>query len=115
MSEITDLTNKILAFRDERNWAQFHTPKNLAISLSLEASEVLEHFQWKSDEEIKGYIKTHKEHIADELGDVMNYLLLLADIADIDLAQATTNKIAKNEIKYPVDKARGSSKKYNQL
>ena len=115
MTEITDLTAKILTFRNARDWAQFHTPKNLAISLSLEASEVLEHFQWKSDEEIIEYIKTHKEHIGEELGDVMNYLLLLANATDIDLAQVTVDKIKKNEIKYPADKVKGSAKKYNQL
>jgi len=115
MSNLKDLENKILAFRDERDWEQFHTPKNLAISLSLEASEVLEHFQWKTDEEVKEYIKTHKEEIGDELGDVFNYLLLLAHATDIDIIEAAENKIVKSAQKYPIDKAKGSAKKYNEL
>lgn len=115
MNAITDLTNKIIHFRDEREWSQFHTPKNLAISLSLEASEVLEHFQWKTDEEIQRYLISNKEEIADELGDVLNYLLLLANRADIDIVQAAESKLKKNVIKYPVDKAKGNAKKYNQL
>jgi len=114
MNNITELTKKIIKFRDDREWSQFHTPKNLAISLSLEASEVLEHFQWKTDEEIIEYLKTHKEHVADELGDVLNYLLLLANKADIDIIQAAENKLKKNEKKYPVEKAKGSSKKYTE-
>ncbi|MFZ2189998.1 MAG: nucleotide pyrophosphohydrolase [Candidatus Magasanikiibacteriota bacterium] len=115
MNNIEELTQKIIKFRDERDWSQFHTPKNLAISLSLEASEVLEHFQWKTDEEINEYITTHKEHIADELGDVFNYLLLLANRADVDILKAAENKLKKNEEKYPVDKAKGNAKKYNEL
>ena len=115
MLNIQELTEKIIQFRDERDWSQFHTPKNLAISLSLEASEVLEHFQWKTDEEIKEYLKTHREHIADELGDVLNYLLLLANRAEIDILEAAEKKLEKNKIKYPVEKAKGSAKKYNEL
>lgn len=115
MGRIEDLTNKILRFRDERDWAQFHTPKNLAISLSLEASEVLEHFQWKDEKEIVNYLKSNKEDVADELGDVLNYLLLLAKATDIDILHAADNKIKKNEKKYPVEKAKGKSTKYNKL
>lgn len=112
---IEDLTKKILAFRNERDWQQFHKPKDLAISISLEAAEVLEHFQWKTDEEITEYLKTHKEDLADELADVMNYLMILAHTADINLAEAVEKKIIKAGKKYPVDKAKGSAKKYNQL
>ncbi len=115
MNNFNDLTKKIISFRDNRDWNQFHTPKNLAISLSLESSEVLEHFQWKTDEEIKEYLVSHKEEIADELGDVLNYLLLLANRADIEIVQAAENKLKKNELKYPIDKAKGNAKKYNQL
>lgn len=114
MTNIQNLIQKIIMFRDERDWSQFHTPKNLAISLSLEASEVLEHFQWKTDKEIKDYLISNKEEIADELGDVLNYLLLLANRADIDIVQATENKIKKNEEKYPIEKVKGSSKKYTE-
>lgn len=115
MIKINELTKKIIEFRNERDWLQFHTPKNLAISLSLEASEVLEHFQWKTDGEINEYLADHKEEIGDELGDVLNYLLLLANAADIDIIQAAEAKIKKNEIKYPIEKAKGRNTKYNKL
>jgi NTP pyrophosphatase (non-canonical NTP hydrolase) len=115
MSSLQDLSNKILQFRNERDWEQFHTPKNLAISLSLEAAEVLEHFQWKSEAEISEYIKTDKKHIGEELADVLNYLLLMAHDFDIDLIKASENKIELNAQKYPVDKARGKHTKYNKL
>lgn len=115
MKNIEELTKKIIAFRDARDWAQFHTPKDLAISLSLEAGEVLEHFQWKTNEEIVEYLKTHKEHIGDELGDVFNYLLLIADAAGINIIEASEKKLKKNEEKYPVEKAKGKHTKYNQL
>ena len=104
----------MIDFRNERDWEQFHTPKNLAISLTLEASEVLEHFQWKTDEEVKEYIKTHKEEIGDEIGDVMAYLMTLSYDCGIDLAKATENKIDKSGKKYPVEKARGSARKYTE-
>jgi len=115
MHIINDLTKKIIAFRDARDWKQFHTPKDLAISLSLEAGEVLEHFQWKTNEEVIKYLKDHKEDIGDELGDVFNYLLLLSDAAGIDILEAAEKKLKKNEEKYPVDKARGRHTKYNKL
>jgi len=115
MSEVKKLTEKILKFRRERDWEQFHTPKDLAISLSLEAGEVLEHFQWKSKEEIEKHIATNKEEIGDELGDVFNYLLLMAHDFKIDLAKAAENKIKKSALKYPIEKAKGRHTKYNKL
>lgn len=115
MSEIKKLTEKILEFRRERDWEQFHTPKDLAISLSLEAGEVLEHFQWKSPEEIKKHIEDNKNDIADELGDVFNYLLLMAHDFDINLAKAAEDKIKKSALKYPVEKSKGRHTKYNKL
>ena len=115
MSEIKELTEKILAFRNERDWEQFHTPKDLAISLSLEASEVLEHFQWKSPEETSKHVIDSKEEIADELADVFNYLLLMAHDFDIDLAKAAAEKIRKSALKYPVEKAKGKHTKYDRL
>lgn len=115
MDEINALVKKIINFCNEREWEQFHTPKNLAISLSLESAEVLELFQWKKDEEIEEYIKLHKEDLADELGDVFNYLLLLASRFNINIIEASENKLKKNAEKYPVDKAKGNAKKYNQL
>jgi len=113
--EIKKLTDRVLHFRDARNWKQFHKPKDLAISLSLEAGEVLEHFQWKSESEIEKYVKTNKDEIADELSDVLNYLLLIAHNLDIDLADAQEKKIKKNEKKYLVEKAMGTHAKYNKL
>ncbi len=115
MSEIKKLTDRIIKFRDARDWKQFHKPKDLAISLNLEAAEVLEHFQWKSEKEIDEYVKTNKEEIADELADVLNYLLLTAHDLDIDIVDALNKKIDKSEMKYPVEKAKGKHTKYNKL
>ena len=115
MLNMKKLTEKILKFRNDRDWKQFHTPKDLAISLSLEASEVLEHFQWKSKEEIEKYIKTHKEHIAKELVDVLSYLLLLVNDLDIDIEEAFELKMKENIEKYPIKKSKGKHTKYNQL
>jgi NTP pyrophosphatase (non-canonical NTP hydrolase) len=113
--DLGDLTNKILAFRDARDWKQFHNPKDMAISLSLEASEVLEHFQWKSKEEIDEYIKTHKEHIGEELADVLYWVLLMSHDLGIDILDASNKKLEKNAQKYPIEKAKGRHCKYNQL
>ncbi len=94
---------------------QFHNPKNLAISVSLEASELLEHFQWKSPEESVEHAISAKHQIADEVADVAIYLIEFADILGIDLQQAILNKIDKNEAKYPAEKAQGNAKKYDEL
>lgn len=112
---LKELTEKIIEFRNERDWKQFHKPKDLAISLSLEASELLEHFQWKSNEEIEEYIKNNKEEIGYEMGDVLNYLLIMAHDFGIDLVDIADKKIDKNKVKYPVEKAKGSAKKYTEL
>lgn len=115
MLSLEEIQKKIIAFRDARDWKQFHTPKDLAVGLSLEASEVLEHFLWKKDVELEEYIKTHKEEIGDEMGDVLNYLLIMANDFGIDLADVTDKKIDKNAQKYPVEKSRGKSTKYTEL
>ena len=115
MSEIKTLLKKINDFRDDRGWRQFHRPKELAISLCLEAAEVLEHFQWKSNEEIKEYSVTHKEEIGDELADVLNYLLQLADELEIDIIKASEKKIEKNALKYPIEKSKNKHTKYTKL
>ena len=115
MSDIKDLTKKILKFRNERNWKQFHNHKDLAISLSLEASEVLEHFQWKSKEEIEEYVKTHKEYIGEELADVFYWVLLMSHDLNIDIIKASEKKLLKNAEKYPIKKSKGRHEKYNQL
>lgn len=115
MSGINDLIKRIVSFRDARDWQQFHKPKELAISLTLEAAEVLEHFQWKTNEEIEQYIKSNKEDIGEELADVLYWVLLMSNDLDIDLVQAFDKKMEQNENKYPVDKARGKHLKYNKL
>lgn len=115
MSDIKRLTQKILDFRNERDWGQFHKPKDVALSLMLEAAEVLELFQWKSDEEVKKFAAEHKEAFRDELADVLYWVLLLAHDLDIDIVDAMEQKIKKNALKYPVEKARGKSTKYTDL
>jgi NTP pyrophosphatase (non-canonical NTP hydrolase) len=107
-----DTINKILQFRDERDWNQFHNPKDLAISISLEAAELLEVFQW-SAEDINCTEKLNK--IREELADVVNYCVLMADACGLDLDEIVEAKIKKNNEKYPVELAKGSKKKYNQL
>lgn len=114
-SEISELTKKIKQFRDERDWAQFHNHKDMALSLVLEASELLEHFQWKSESEVIEHAKKHKQELADELADVAMYLLELADNLDINLADAIETKLKKNAEKYPIDKAKGKHTKYTKL
>ena len=101
------LIERIIRFRDERDWKQFHTPANLAKSISIEASELLENFQWSED--------YNKDKVVEELADVMNYCLLMADALGVDIIEAMYQKIDINEQKYPVHKAKGSSKKYTEL
>jgi len=115
MKKVEELTKRIVDFRDARDWKQFHNPKDLAISLSLEASEVLEHFQWKNKEEMEKYIISDKEHIADELADVLYWVLLMGRDLNIDVLTALDRKQTKNEEKYPVEKAKGKHTKYNKL
>jgi NTP pyrophosphatase (non-canonical NTP hydrolase) len=114
-TQLDNLTEKIIAFRDARDWKQFHNPKDLAISLSLEAAEVLEHFQWKSKEEIEEYIKTDKAHIGEELADVFSWVLIMCHDFQIDIIDACEKKIKQNEEKYPVEKAKGRHTKYTKL
>lgn len=115
MSDLKSLQEKIIAFRDARDWKQFHNPKDVALSLVLEAGEVMEHFQWKGSKEIEEYIRTNKADIAEEMADVLAYLLTLAYDLEIDIGEAFEKKLQKSEAKYPVEKAKGSHKKYNQL
>jgi NTP pyrophosphatase (non-canonical NTP hydrolase) len=114
---IEALTQALLKFRDERDWAQFHTLRNLIVSLNLEAAELLELTQWKSDAEMAALTQDEgaREALRDECADVLLYLLLIADQAGIDLEAAARAKLAKNEAKYPVEKSYGSSRKYTQL
>ncbi len=99
---LADLKQKIIEFRDKRGWKKYHKPKDLAISLVLEATEVLEHFQWQNQRQQDEYVKKHKEDIADELGDVLHNILLIADEFNIDLEKAFLKKLAKTEKKYPI-------------
>ncbi len=115
MDDIKDVTKKIIAFRNAREWKQFHNPKDVALSLVLEASEVMEHFQWKSKEEIEKYVIEHREDIGEELADVFNWVLLLSHDLGIDIVKAAKKKIKKNEKKYPVEKAKGKHTKYTDL
>lgn len=115
MDDIKALTEKIKKFRDERDWLQFHNHKDLALSLVLEAAEVLEHFQWKKPAEVEAHGKACKDEIADELADVAMYLFELADNLGVDLLKAMDAKIAKNAAKYPVAKSKGKYTKYNKL
>ena len=115
MGDIQELTKKIKKFRDERDWAQFHNHKDMALSLVLEATELLEHFQWKSPAEVEGHGKTHRDEIAQELADVATYLFELADNLGIDLVEAVNKKLRYNAEKYPVEKAKGRHTKYNRL
>lgn len=111
------LTQELLKFRDERNWAQFHTLRNLIVSLNLEASELLELTQWKNEEEMDALISdsTAHEALRDECSDVLLYLLLIADKAGFDLHDAALKKMQKNAAKYPVSSSYGSSRKYTEF
>jgi len=115
MSEIQQLTEKIKKFRDERDWMQFHNHKDMALSLMLEAAELLEHFQWKSMDEIENYVKRNKNEIAKELADVAMYLFEFADNLGIDLPESVEKKLDENAKKYPIEKAKGRHTKYHRL
>jgi NTP pyrophosphatase (non-canonical NTP hydrolase) len=115
MKTIDELVKRIIAFRDAREWKQFHNPKDVALSLVLEAGEVMEHFQWKNKEEIEKYVKTNKTDIGEELADVLYWVLLMGHDLKIDVLDALEKKIKKNEEKYPVEKAKGKHTKYNKL
>ncbi len=115
MSDLPSLQQLVTQLRDERNWKQFHNPKDLAISLSLEASEFLEHFQWRNESEIKEHIVSNRTDVEDELADVLYWVLLIANDLDINLDAALKSKLKKIADKYPVNKAKGNHKKYNEL
>ena len=106
-SEKDEIIKKIIAFRDERNWKQFHTPENLAKSISIEAAELLEHFQWDN--------KFSKHEVCEELADVLIYSILMAESLDADIYEIINTKLDKNATKYPVEKAKGNSKKYTEM
>ena len=112
VAQLRELVDQFVA---ERDWRQFHTPKNLAMALTVEAAELAEHFQWLTAEESRSPQDGKREQIRDELADVLIYLVELADALEVDLIAAARDKIEKNALKYPVEKARGNAKKYDEL
>lgn len=114
-ADIDALQAKLRAFAAEREWGQFHSPKNLAVSLSIEAAEVLEHFQWLTDVQSRDFPEAARAAVATELADVLIYLIQLADHLQIDLVASAHAKIEQNARKYPVDLARGVATKYTDL
>ena len=113
--ELQPLTQALRTFATDRDWAQFHTPKNLACALSVEAAELLEHFQWLTDAQSQALSPDQTQQVGAEAADVFLYLLQLCDKLGIDLMAAAQLKLVANAQKYPVDKARGSNKKYTEL
>lgn len=114
MQDLASLRERIRAFVDARDWRQFHNPKDMALSLVLEAAEVMEHFQWKNADEMAEHLKTHREEVGDELADVLYWVLHMSDEFGIDILEALDRKMVKNEAKYPVDKARGNNRKWTE-
>ena len=109
MSDFKEITDILIKFRNERDWEQFHNPKDLALAINIEAGELLENFLWKSPNE------ANKEKVKEELADVLAYSLLLAEKYGFDVKDILLDKIKKNGEKYPVEKAKGTAKKYNEL
>lgn len=112
MDETKEILEAINQFRDERNWRQFHNEKDLSLSISLEAAELLELFQWKSSEEV---VSEKQERLAEELADVLIYSYMLADNLDFDINDIIRKKLVKNSEKYPIDKSKGNNTKYKEL
>ncbi len=108
-NNIQTITEALLKFRDERDWAQFHNPKDFALALNIEASDLLELYLWKSADQ------ANVDQVKEELADVLSFALLLANHYDLDVAEIVQDKIKKNALKYPVDKAKGLAKKYTEL
>lgn len=104
--------NQVLKFRDDRNWKQFHNPKDLALSISLEAAELLEVFQWSGSDIV---CESKIDKIKEELADVLNYCILMADVCGLDMDEIVQKKIESNNVKYPIEKAKDSAKKYDEL
>ncbi len=115
MVHLSAIQQKIISFRDERDWAQFHDPKNLAEALTIEAGELLENFLWKTTEQSRNLTDEELKNVKEELADIFIFLTYLSEEYNIDLLKEVERKIAMNAAKYPVDKAKGSSKKYSSL
>lgn len=114
MKDLEAVRDRLRKFSEERDWNQFHSPKNLSMALSVEASELLECFQWLTEEQSRTLSAEQIAAITDEIADVQLYLILLADKVGVDIGLAVNQKISKNEEKYPTDKVKGSSRKYNK-
>jgi len=114
-TSIDTLTAEIRAFRDARDWKQFHNPKELAVAITAEAGELLQHFVWQSPAQSELRVLDRKDALSSEMADIAILLFEMADNCGINLAHAIRAKLARNEERYPVDKARGSNKKYNEL
>jgi NTP pyrophosphatase (non-canonical NTP hydrolase) len=112
---LTELQEAIDAFVEERNWAQFHNPKNLTMALAIEAGELMEHFLWCTGDESYSLERAKRTDVANEIGDVLIYLLRLCEVLDVDPIEAAHAKLLLNRDKYPVEKAKGSAKKYVDL
>ena len=112
---LTELADAIDVFVAERDWAQFHTPKNLAMGVAIEAAELMEHFLWSTGAESASPDRARREMIAQEIGDVLIYLLRLSRVLEIDIVAAARDKLLVNREKYPVEKAKGTAKKYLDL
>ncbi len=112
MTEIENIIQELVKFRDERDWAQFHDTKNLATALSIEAAELNELFLWKDTSESEN---VDKEKLKEELADVLAYAFLIAEKHNLNISEIILNKIKLNRLKYPIDKAKGTSKKYSDL
>ena len=114
IGQLEDLKKRIRRFADERDWDQFHTPKNLAMALIVEAAELVEHFQWLTSEESQSLPAGKKAEVEAELADILIYLVRIADKLDIDLHSAALKKLQRNAEKYPAEKVRGKSRKYSE-
>ncbi len=112
MSDLGSIKVKLRQFAQVRDWDQFHSPKNLSMALAGEAGELLERFQWLTEEQSKSLSLEQQQAVEEEMADVFLYLLRLADKLNVDLMEVANNKLAKNELKYPPEKVRGSAKKY---
>ena len=112
---LTSLRDRLRAFAADRDWDQFHAPKNLSMALIVEAAELAEHFQWMTAEESENLEPEKREQVGEEMADVLLYLVRLADKLDIDLLEAAGRKLDGNALKYPAEKARGNARKYTEL
>lgn len=112
---IAELRQKVQNFVDERDWNKYHNPKDVAISIAIEAAELMEHFQWINENELDEIVKERSVELQDELADILIYCLSFANVVGIDISHAVTEKIQKNESKYPTEEVKGNYKKYTEI